>query len=120
MEDHPFRAAVAGRIDKSAQGLNCVPGGDDHHASAAPDWRNHTLIAIKLDITERKRAEERICLLAQAVENHAELIAISDPDGRISSITLSFFARFGYKESELIRKLFGKMLISQNNPPHIR
>ncbi|MGA8872571.1 MAG: PAS domain S-box protein [Candidatus Acidiferrales bacterium] len=76
-------------------------------------------IAIKLDITERKRAEERICLLAQAVENSAELIAISDPDGRISFVNHALLLATGYKESELIGEFFGKMLISQNNPPHI-
>ena len=76
-------------------------------------------IAIKLDITERKRAEERICLLAQAVENSAELIAISDPDGRISFVNHALLLATGYKESELIGEFFGKMLISQNNPQHI-
>lgn len=74
-------------------------------------------IAIKLDITERKRSEERICLLAQAVENSAELIAISDPDGRISFVNHALLLATGYKENELIGELFGKLLISQNNPP---
>ena len=73
-------------------------------------------IAIKLDITERKRSEERICLLAQAVENSAELIAISDPDGRISFVNHALLLATGYKENELIGELFGKLLISQNNP----
>lgn len=44
--------------------------------------RRH-FIAIKLDITERKLSEERICRLAQVVENSAEMIAIGDPEGRI-------------------------------------
>jgi PAS domain S-box-containing protein len=74
-------------------------------------------IAIKLDIAERKRAEERICRLAQAVENSAELIAIADPDGRISFANQALLQATGYQESEIIGELFGKALISRNNPP---
>ncbi len=74
-------------------------------------------IAIKLDITERKRAEERICRLAQAVENSAELIALADPDGRISFANQALLQATGYQESEIIGELFGKTLISRNNPP---
>src|ERR1022692_3079377 len=74
-------------------------------------------IAIKLDITERKRAEERMCHLAQAVENSTELIAIADPDGRISFANQALLQTTGYQESEIIGELFGKTLISRNNPP---
>ena len=59
-------------------------------------------IAIKLDITERKRAEERICRLAQAVENSAELIAIADPDGRISLPTMLCFRPLGTRKPKLL------------------
>jgi len=74
-------------------------------------------IAIKLDITERKRAEERICRLAQAVENSAELIAIADPDGRILFANQALLQATGYLGGEIIGELFGKTLISRNNPP---
>jgi PAS domain S-box-containing protein len=63
-------------------------------------------IAIKLDITERKRAEERICRLAQAVENSAELIAITDPDGRISFANRALLRATGYQESEIVGEFF--------------
>jgi len=74
-------------------------------------------IAIKLDITERKRAEEWICRLAQAVENSAELIAIANPDGRISFANQALLQATGYKDTEIIGEFFGKTLISHNNPP---
>jgi PAS domain S-box-containing protein len=77
----------------------------------------HHFIAIKLDITERKRAEERICRLAQAVENSAELIALADPEGRISFANQALLRATGYEESEIIGEFFGKTLISRNNPP---
>ena len=74
-------------------------------------------IAIKLDIAERKRAEERICRLAQAVENSTELIAIANPDGRISFANHALLQATGYKDTEIIGELFGKTLLSGNNPP---
>ena len=74
-------------------------------------------IAIKLDIDERKRADERMCRLAQAVENSAELIAIADPDGRISFANQALLQATGYQESEIIGEFFRKALISRNNPP---
>jgi len=74
-------------------------------------------IAIKVNIAERKRAEERICRLAQAVENSAELIAIANPDGRISFANHALLQATGYKDTEIIGELFGKTLLSGNNPP---
>jgi two-component system cell cycle sensor histidine kinase/response regulator CckA len=74
-------------------------------------------IAIKLDITERKRAGERICRLAQAVENSAELIAIGDPDGRISFANQALLQATGYEEREIVGEFLGETLISRHNPP---
>ena len=74
-------------------------------------------IAIKLDITDRKRAEERMCRLAQVVESSAELIAISDPDGHIDYANPALLLATGYENREIIGQLFGKTLLSSNNPP---
>ena len=76
-------------------------------------------IAIKLDITERKRADERICRLAQVVENSAELIAIGDPDGRISFANRALLQATEYQENEIVGEIFGRILISRNNPPDL-
>lgn len=73
-------------------------------------------IAIKLDITERKREEERVCRLAQAVENSAELIAITEADGRISYANQALLKMTGYRENEILGKLFKTTLLSPNNP----
>src|SRR5579872_2001890 len=40
-------------------------------------------VAIKQDITQRKRLEERTRMLANAVENSPDLVGMSGPDGRI-------------------------------------
>ncbi|HEY4978099.1 MAG TPA: PAS domain S-box protein, partial [Candidatus Acidoferrum sp.] len=75
-------------------------------------------IAIKIDITERKRAEARICLLAEAVENSGELICITNSDGIVLVVNQALLQATGYKESEVIGTLFGSSLISPNNPPN--
>jgi two-component system cell cycle sensor histidine kinase/response regulator CckA len=74
-------------------------------------------IAIKLDITDRKFAEERICRLAQVVENSTEMITIGDSEGRISFVNQALLKATGYEERDLVGKFFGATLISPNNPP---
>jgi PAS domain S-box-containing protein len=76
-------------------------------------------IAIKLDITERKRAEERICLLAQAVENSPEMIAIADPEGRILFVNKALVQTTGYEESDVLGEFLDKVLLSSNNAPSL-
>ncbi|MGB8321955.1 MAG: PAS domain S-box protein, partial [Candidatus Acidiferrum sp.] len=75
-------------------------------------------IAIKLDVTERKRSDERIRLLAQAVENSSELIAITNSKGRILFVNKALLRATGYSEVELRGKHFESTLVSPNNPPH--
>ncbi|MGB7025606.1 MAG: PAS domain S-box protein [Candidatus Acidiferrales bacterium] len=76
-------------------------------------------IAIKLDITERRRAEERICRLAQIVENSAELITLTDPDGRISFANPALLQTTGYHEDEIVGELFKTTILSRNNAPNL-
>lgn len=76
-------------------------------------------IAIKLDITERKKAEERICRLAQVVENSSEMIAIGDSGGRIQFVNQALLRATGYEEHELIGQFFESTLLSPNNPPNL-
>ena len=76
-------------------------------------------IAIKLDITQRKLSEERICRLAQVVENSTEMIAIGDPEGRIVFANRAMLQATGYREDELVGKPFAGTLLSHNNPPHL-
>jgi two-component system, cell cycle sensor histidine kinase and response regulator CckA len=76
-------------------------------------------IAIKRDITERKRVEERLNLLAQVVENSSEMIVIGDASGRISFANQSLLQATGYEESDLIGKRFDAILLSANNPRNL-
>src|ERR1700757_1207190 len=76
-------------------------------------------IAIKLDITERKKTEERVFLLAQAVENSTEMIVIADSGGRISFPNQALLEATGFEESEIVGGLFGTTVLSQNDPPNL-
>jgi len=79
------------------------------------------LVAIKRDITARKRLQERMQMLANAVENSSNLIGMSDPPGENSGI---IYANRALLESlqrtidEVKGRHFGE-LISQANPPEL-
>jgi PAS domain S-box-containing protein len=71
-------------------------------------------IAIKLDITERKRAEERICRLAQAVENSNELVVMGDLEGWINFVNRAFLKAHGGEEEEILGKHLSDLLSAKN------
>jgi diguanylate cyclase (GGDEF)-like protein/PAS domain S-box-containing protein len=73
-------------------------------------------IAIKQDITERKRSEEQLYMLAQAVKNSCEFIGVADPEGRITFSNRAFQQALGYSEDEMLGKHFN-ILLSARNPP---
>jgi len=103
------------RIIRSDQDIRWIWARGTHYKDASGK-STHVMGTVE-DITERKRAEERMCHLAQAVENGAELIAIADPDGRISFANRALLHATGYQESEIVGQPFRIMLISRNNPP---
>ena len=72
-------------------------------------------IAIKLDITERKRNEEHSCRLAQAIETSPELIGMANSEGCFTYMNPAFLKSSGYSEEEMIGKPF-TVVFSPNNP----
>ncbi|MBU0474480.1 MAG: PAS domain S-box protein [Bacteroidetes bacterium] len=60
------------------------------------------LQSIVRDISERKKAEEKIAMLALAVQNTADNIAITDKDFNFIFINDSFTKTYGFKKEELI------------------
>jgi len=68
------------------------------------------------DITERKRAETQLAMLAHAVGSTAEMICITDTEDRFTFVNRAFLQGYGYTEAEILGKR-PAILISPNNPP---
>ncbi|MBI3189841.1 MAG: PAS domain S-box protein, partial [Ignavibacteriales bacterium] len=70
--------------------------------------------SIVRDISERKQAEEKIRLLASALESTTELVSISDGRNGISYVNKALLRTFGYSVEELLGKN-PRILLSSNN-----
>ncbi len=71
------------------------------------------------DINERKLAEEKLNLLAQAVKNTGDGISITDLNNNIIFVNDAFLKIFGYEEKELIGENIGIVLTESNPVPLI-
>ncbi|QSA96582.1 diguanylate cyclase [Methylococcus sp. EFPC2] len=66
------------------------------------DGKPSRMSGTRSDITERKRVEERLRLLAVALESAGDGIVITDPDARIEWVNKAFTRLTGYSMSEAI------------------
>ena len=62
---------------------------------------SRVLVSI-IDITERKRIEKQIRLLAQALESTTEMICITNLENRIIFANKAFLGAYGYSEKEIL------------------
>jgi PAS domain S-box-containing protein len=62
------------------------------------------MIGTLRDITERKRAEEKLRLFSQSVDSSIDGMAIGNPEGKIIYTNEAFVRMFGYSREELIGK----------------
>jgi two-component system, cell cycle sensor histidine kinase and response regulator CckA len=67
------------------------------------------------DITQRRRAEEKLRLLAHTMESIQELATITDLEGRITFANKACLQRYGYKQEELIGQHF-RIFHTPNTP----
>ena len=72
------------------------------HARALPYHGRQLRVTALRDITERKRAEEEQARLSRAVEQSAESVVITNPDGTVVYVNPAFERVTGYTRDEVI------------------
>jgi PAS domain S-box-containing protein len=68
------------------------------------------------DISQRRRAEEQIRLLAYAVQSARDLICITDGENRFTFVNQSFVKAYGHSQEEVLGRK-PDFLYSPKNPP---
>ena len=71
-------------------------------------------VAVKKDISKRKRAEERNNLISQVLHGTSEFIALGDTGARITFANRAWLGALGYTEQELLGQSFD-FILSPNN-----
>ena len=76
------------------------------------------IVVSLLDITERKRAEEEISMLAHSLRSVNECVSITDMEDKILFVNESFLKTYGYTKEELIGNHIS-IVSSPSNPPEL-
>lgn len=66
--------------------------------------RKDVLLIVITDITERKRIDEQILLLSNAIEQSSEGVVVTDMKGKLLYLNSSFASMHGYEPNELLGK----------------
>ncbi len=72
-------------------------------------------LAVKEDITERKRIEQQITLLSNAIGSINECISITDKKNNILYVNEALLQTYGYERYELIGKNIGILGLAKDN-----
>jgi PAS domain S-box-containing protein len=75
----------------------------------------YALVGVARDITESKKAEGKVQLLAQAVKSSGEAITVTDLNNDLLFINDTFTEMYGYTESEVLGKNIS-IIHSNSNP----
>ena len=84
--------------------------------AADADGQSSGLVLVAHETTERKRAEEQIRLLADAVQSTQELICITDQENRFIFANQAFLQTYEYMAEEIMGRT-PEVLLSAKNPP---
>lgn len=76
-------------------------------------------VAVRLDITSRKRAQAQLAMLGHGLASTSELICITDLEDRFTYVNRAFQQTYGYPEAEILGNT-PRMLDSPNSPPGLR
>ena len=66
------------------------------------DGKIEFLSTISRDISERRRTERRIVMLASAIESTNEMVSVTDLDDRFIFVNRAFLDVYGYREEDVI------------------
>ena len=68
-------------------------------------WRGEELVQVLIkDITDRRRAEQRLSMLAQALKSISDSVTITDMEDRLLFANQAFFETYGYSEAEVLSR----------------
>ena len=126
-EDHErVRADIATTLKtgtlRNAEYLLLRKSGDPFPAelsaavAAAADGQSIGIVLVAHETTERKRAEQQIQLLADAVQSTQELIYMTDQENRFTFANQAFLQTYGYTAEEIMGRT-PDLLYSARNPP---
>jgi len=84
--------------------------------AAGAEGQPSGIVLVARDTTERKRAEEQIQLLADAVQSSRDMICITDQENRFTFANRAFLQSYGYTAEEVMGRT-PAFLYSAKNPP---
>jgi PAS domain S-box-containing protein len=74
------------------------------------------MLDLEREITERKRAEERLRLLSSAIEQSSDGIAVTDLEGNLLFVNNAFATMHGYAAEELVGRHFSLFHTTEQMP----
>ena len=109
LESEVTNRTLAGRKIHAALHWSVQPGSEKTFSN---------VIVSFLDITERKRAEHELSLLAHTLRSISECVSITDMSDIICFVNEAFLKTYGFEEHELMGKSI-TLVRSPGNPPEL-